>query len=52
MLYQQSVISAMLSLKRQDIYNNYCQMDVQFYSNVDDENLVKETEDSLENIAN
>lgn len=51
MLYQQSVISAMLSLKRQDIYNNYCQMDVQFYSNVD-EKLVKEIEDSLENIAN
>jgi hypothetical protein len=41
----------MLSLKRQDIYNNYCQMDVQFYSNVD-EKLVKEIEDSLENIAN
>jgi hypothetical protein len=51
LLYQQSVISAMLSLKRQDIYNNYCQMDVQFYSNVD-EKLVKEIEDSLENIAN
>lgn len=51
MLYQQSAISAMLSLKRQDIYNNYCQMDVQFYSNVD-EKLVKEIEDSLENIAN